>query len=214
MDFTDQGTQPSETAPKASPETGSPKKKRDHNRLGRIGIAAIVAGVAVLLVAIAALIGFSSNTNEDQFVDTSKLQAVFLNTGQVYFGNITALNSKYLVLNNIYYPQSQPVSTVSTASGTINTKLLKLGCESYGPYDQMIINSDQVNLWENLQDSSQVATKISQFVKDNPNGLKCTDQSSNNAGNITLNVNTTPVTSSTTSSTTTPASSTTTSTKH
>ncbi len=39
-------------------------------------------------------------------MDTNKLQAVFLNTGQVYFGHIKSLNDKYFVVTNIYYLQA------------------------------------------------------------------------------------------------------------
>jgi hypothetical protein len=126
-----------------------------------------------------ASIAFSTNDNENKYVDTSKLQAVFLGTGQVYFGNVKALNDKYFVLTNIYYLQtsSSSTSTTSTAANT-SVSLVKLGCELHQPYDQMVINRSQVTFWENLQSDGQVAKAVAAFEKANPSGQKCTDQSS------------------------------------
>ncbi|HET7060292.1 MAG TPA: hypothetical protein VFH99_03200 [Candidatus Saccharimonadales bacterium] len=198
MDFT-RSPQSSTSTPGAGAAVpaGTPKKKRDRNKWSRIGIVTIVAAVVILLVALVAVIGFSGNKTEDKYVDTSKLQAVFLNTGQVYFGNIKSLNNKYFVLTNIYYLQ-QTNSNGSSSSGSSssnagsNVTLVKLGCELHEPYDQMVINSDQVTFWENLQDNGQVAKAVSSFQKQNPSGLKCSDQSSSsssNSGNAAQNAN-------------------------
>lgn len=211
MDFTNRSAQSSQaTAPNTSTGVqGSPKKKRDRNKWSRVGAVAIVATVAILLIALVASISFSGNANENKYIDTSKLQAVFLNTGQVYFGNVKALNNKYFVLTNIYYLQQTNASGSSASSSSSSTgnnvTLVKLGCELHEPYDQMVINSDQVTFWENLQDNGQVAKAVSTFQKQNPNGLKCTDQSSSsstNSSSATQNANngstsTTPSTSTT-----------------
>src|SRR5882757_4048408 len=55
----------------------------------------IVIGIAVLLAGVALAVGRGSNTNESQYISTSKYQAVFLNNGQVYFGKIINMNSQY-----------------------------------------------------------------------------------------------------------------------
>ena len=116
----------------------------------------------------------------------SSLQAVFLNTGQVYFGNIKTLNNKYFVLSNIYYLQTSGGNTAAAANANTSVSLVKLGCELHEPYDQMVINRDQVTFWENLQDNGQVATAVSTFKKQNPDGQKCADQSSS-AGTDSVN---------------------------
>jgi hypothetical protein len=199
MDFTNRSAQPSAPSPSsnAPASAGSSKKKRDRGRWSRIGIVTIVGLVVVLLVALVAFIGFTGDNSEDKYVDSSKLQAVFLNTGQVYFGNIKALNDKFFVLNNIYYLQQTNANSSansSASSGTNNNvTLVKLGCELHEPYDQMVINSGQVTFWENLQDNGQVAKAVASFEKQNPNGLKCTDQSSSsssNSGNAAQNATT------------------------
>jgi hypothetical protein len=140
--------------------------------------------VIVLLVAVVAYIGFSNSTpSESKYVDSSRLQAVFLNTGQVYFGNIKTLNDKYFVVTNIYYLQTSSNGSSSSDSSNTSVTLVKLGCELHEPYDQMVINRDQVTFWENLQAGGQVAKAVSTFQKDNPNGQKCTDQSSSSSNN-------------------------------
>ena len=188
MDFTTRGNQPSPSSQNAGANApaGSSKKKRDRGKWARIGVVTIVGAVVVLLVALIAFIGFSGNNGEDKYVDSSRLQAVFLSTGQVYFGNIKTLNSKYIVLTNIYYlQQTNSGSSNSSASSNAgsNVTLVKLGCELHEPYDQMVINSSQVTFWENLQDNGQVAKAVSTFEKQNPNGLKCADQSSSSSSN-------------------------------
>ena len=134
--------------------------------------------VAVLLLTV---VVFVSNNNggkpENNFVNTGKLQAVFLNTGQVYFGNIKTLNDKYFVLSNIYYLQTSNGSSSSSAAANTSVSLVKLGCELHAPYDQMVISSSQVTFWENLQSDGQVAQAVHKFEAANPNGQKCADQS-------------------------------------
>ena len=202
MDFTGRSTQP-QAAPSGNhaaapvPPAAPTKRKQRKGSWNRAGVMVFVAAVIILIIALTIFIGFGGNSSkdEDKYVDTSKLQAVFLNTGQVYFGNIKTLNSKYFVLTNIYYLQTtgNGSSSSSTSTGSNNVTLVKLGCELHEPYDQMVINSSQVTFWENLQDNGQVATAVSKFQKENPNGLKCTDQSSSSSStstNATQNANT------------------------
>jgi hypothetical protein len=160
------------------------------NKWGRYGAVAAVTAVVILLVGLIVLTASDNVKNEDSYVDSSKLQAVFLNTGQVYFGNIQAYNHQYVVLTNIYYLQTaNSGSSTSTSSSSANTNvsLVKLGCELHQPYDQMVINTSQVTFWENLQSTGQVAKAVATFQKENPNGQKCSDQSassSNTAGSV------------------------------
>ena len=190
MDFTTRGASAHQSAPSPSAGPSAPsapsKKKRDSGKWRRIGVTVIVGAVVLLLIALVALIGFSGNNNEKSYVDSSKLQAVFLNTGQVYFGNIKALNNKYFVLTNIYYLQqtnSSSSSSASTSKAGNNVTLVKLGCELHEPYDQMVINSNQVTFWENLQDGGKVAKAVANYEKQHPNGTNCADQSSSSSTN-------------------------------
>lgn len=136
----------------------------------------LLFSVTVLALAIAVLLR-SSNPNEGQYVLNDKYQAVFLNNGQVYFGKVTSSTSRYYNLQNVFYLSSSNgnASSSTTQQNTAsNYTLVKLGCELHGPYDQMVINRDQVTFWENLKDSSTVVKTIKEWVKQNPNGQQCT----------------------------------------
>jgi hypothetical protein len=187
MDFSSRNVQSPAVNPSAQSSVpsspGNKRSKTDKSKWSRIGTVALVVAVAILLGGLIALTAFGGDKSEATYVDTSKLQAVFLNTGQVYFGNVKALNTKYFVLTNIYYLQTSNSSGSSSASSSSNTNvtLVKLGCELHQPYDQMVINTDQVTFWENLQSDGQVAKAVATFQKDNPNGQKCTDQSASSS---------------------------------
>lgn len=186
MDFSNRSAQQPQVQPAAAPAAAhsAPSKKgrfggSDNNKWKRIGVVVAIAAVVILIVAAIVAVSSTSTTAESKYVDSGKLQAVFLNTGQVYFGNIKVLNNKYVVLTNIYYLQTSNSSGSSSSSSTnSNVSLVKLGCELHEPYDQMVINRSQVTFWENLQDGGQVAKAVKQFEQANPNGQKCTDQSS------------------------------------
>ncbi|HSX31953.1 MAG TPA: hypothetical protein VLF43_01725 [Candidatus Saccharimonadales bacterium] len=183
MDFSNRNAQaaPAPAAPAAGPSGGGKKNKASGKDWGRIGGFVAVVAVAILLVATIVAVSTSSSSipKEEKYVDSTKLQAVFLNTGQVYFGKIKQLNSKYFVVSNIYYLQTSGGAASGTAAAAnTSVSLVKLGCELHEPYDQMVINRDQVTFWENLQDNGQVAQAVKTFVKQNPSGQKCADQSS------------------------------------
>jgi hypothetical protein len=135
----------------------------------------MLAGIVVLLAAIAYGIGHGPSDNEFKFVDQSKYQAVFLNNGQVYFGNISSLNDKYVRMTGIYY-LTQTTSTDSSKSSSYS--LVKLGCQQiHDPYDSMVINRQEVSFWENIQDNGKVVSSIKAFKKQNPNGPDCSQVS-------------------------------------
>jgi hypothetical protein len=199
MDFSNRNVPSQATAPGAqhaasgalNNSSGNSKRgKADKSKWDRIVFVVMVTAIVILLLSLSAALAYSPK-GEDQYVDNTKLQAVFLNTGQVYFGNVTALNSKYFVLTNIYYLQTSSSNSSSTSASTSSNSsvtLVKLGCELHEPYDKMVINSDQVTFWENLQTGGQVAKAVSTFQKDNPNGQKCADQSSSSSNSSSNSV--------------------------
>ncbi len=200
MDFMNRGnrqvqqnTQPAEPATGLGTKINTPNNAskstslKDKNKLTRIGYIAFVVALAILLIAVLSSILLNKGTSNGEagFVDNSKYQAVFLNGGQVYFGNIDDLNSKYLNLSDIYYlrvnQQVQPDQ--QSANDANDVSLVKLGCELHGPQDSMVINREQVIFWENLKEDGQVAKAIAEYVKANPDGQKCDQQNAtNNSG--------------------------------
>ena len=133
MDFNNREIKPQHTTVASAPHPAAApsKQKKDQGKWGRIGFVAAVGLIVVLLVGLTTLFATGDATkNEYKYVDSSKLQAVFLNTGQVYFGSIKSLNNNYLVLANIYYLQTASSGgTTSAQSTNSNVTLVKLGCE-------------------------------------------------------------------------------------
>ena len=201
MDFMNRGnrpvqqnTQPTEGlagAPKASGSKNS--KVKNSGKWFKVGQIAFLAAIAVLILAVVLSLVFvkDSGSKESAQVKSDKLQAVFLNGGQVYFGKISDINSKNLTLNNIYYlrvnQQVQPNQANNPSANDIS--LVKLGCELHGPEDSMVIYRDQVIFWENLKSDGQVAKAVDEYVKANPQGQKC-DQQQNTSTNGGANTNT------------------------
>jgi hypothetical protein len=195
MDFTNRSapTQNQDIEHIGAPTNSGVSGKRPNNssnklsktKWGSVGVLAALIAVVILIIALIVLVAANNNTTKDRsevsYVKTSKLQAVFLNTGQVYFGNITSLNNNYLILTNIFYLQTASGSSSTTSTSASNVSLVKLGCELHRPYDQMVINRGQVTFWENLQSDGQVATAVATYQKDNPGPQKCADQSTSSS---------------------------------
>ncbi|MBC7546205.1 hypothetical protein H7171_00490 [Candidatus Saccharibacteria bacterium] len=210
MDFSNRGAQPQNVAPSVQSSASNVIRKtsngnKDVNKVTRIAVVVLAALVAIVLVALTASVLFGNKSKESGFVDKSKYQAVFLNTGQVYFGKINDLNSNYFVVSGIYYLQTSSTGTTTAASAAnTSVSLVKLGCELHAPTDRMVINRSQVTFWENLQDTGQVANAIQKFVKDNPTGQKCSNTAANSTtNNVQGSTNTTTNTAPTTTTPTT-----------
>jgi hypothetical protein len=174
MEFMNRGGQPvAAPAPAQHPVRG----KRERSKVLRVISSILLISVALLVAAVAIYISTSSGKSEGEYVNKDKFQAVFLNGGQVYFGKIRTLNSQYITVDNIYYLRVNQQATQGTdaaAASDQDISLAKLGCELHGPEDEMVINREQVTFWENLKDDGQVAKAITEFVKQNPDGQKCT----------------------------------------
>lgn len=98
-------------------------------------------------------------TTGEASINKNGFQAVFLKSGQVYFGKITAISETQLTLENIYYLKEN--------SGNDPT-LVKLGSEVHGPEDKMFIERAQIEFWENSKESSQVVKAIREYEKQKP----------------------------------------------
>lgn len=193
MDFS-RTTQPQTVAPStqaSSTSAGNRKGRSGDGNWGGLSSMLLVGAVALLLIALVAFISFGGNkdkSDENKYVNSSKLQAVFLNTGQVYFGKIQSLTDKYFVVTNIYYLQTSSTGAATTAAAAnTSVSLVKLGCELHEPLDQMVINRSQVTFWENLSPDGQVAKAVKTFQQQNPSGQKCADQT-NASGSTPSNV--------------------------
>jgi hypothetical protein len=178
----------------------APSGRRKHidwaGRAVRIEWFVFTALVALVLLLAIGWLMFSGNgtTTESNQIDNSKYQAVFLNGGATsgsvayttYFGHVTKLNNNYVILKDVYYLTT---STTNDNAQSANPQLTKLGCQQlHSPYDEMVINRNQVAFWENLQDSGKVVQAIKQFKAQNPNGPNCSSTSnSTTSGSNTQN---------------------------
>ena len=135
-------------------------------RKGRTGM---IIGLILGFVLLAAGIGgywFLSRSQLSTQIDSGKYQAVFLSSGQVYFGKLTAVDSQYLKLSGVFYIQSQQDAASDedqiTTQDSTGMQLIKLGEEVHGPEDTMVINRDQMLFFENLKSDGKVTQLIRQ----------------------------------------------------
>jgi hypothetical protein len=180
MEFMNRGAQPQAAPlPNQNQRPANSGGKKQRGKVMRIVSALLLVSVGLLIAAVAVFVATSSTKSEKSYLDADKFQAVFLNGGQVYFGKVRELNDKFLTVDNIYYlrvnEQTQQDTANPSQQAQQDISLAKLGCELHGPEDQMVINREQVSFWENLKDDGQVAKAIAEFVRQNPDGQKCTD---------------------------------------
>lgn len=199
MDFMSRGgRQPQTSNQSSSVDSGSTPSasssrtsKASSGGSMRYAMVGLLFSLTILLVALSVylVVGGKKVADESKSVNSNAYQAIFLNGGQVYFGKVTALNTSFIKLSDIYYlrvnQQVQPNQTAEQAQQDVS--LAKLGCELHGPEDTMVINRDQVIFWENLKekdnDEGQVVQAIAKYKEQNPNGQKCATQ--NAAGSNT-----------------------------
>ena len=131
--------------------------------------AGMIIGLILGIVLLAAGIGgywFLSRSQLSAQIDSAKYQAVFLSSGQVYFGKLTTVDSQYLKLSGVFYIQSQQDAASDedqiTTQESTGMQLIKLGEEVHGPEDTMVINRDQMLFFENLKSDGKVTQLIRQ----------------------------------------------------
>lgn len=177
MDFANRGTRPvgsdSVTPGVLSTGTSNKSPKSGSTKLTRILMVTLLFSGTLLAIALIIFVVFGRTPSEDGYVEKTHYQAVFLNGGQVYFGKIGKFNDKYLTLSDIFYLRVNQPAGGSTAASSNDVSLAKLGSELHGPEDQMVINRDQVQFWENLKNDGQVVKAITTY-KANPNAANNT----------------------------------------
>jgi hypothetical protein len=121
--------------------------------------------IAVALLpglAMAALVGCSGSgsiTGPVPKIDTA-YSAVLLDTGLVYYGKLTGLDTSFPVLKDVYYiqqatdPQSKQTSNI----------LIRRGNEWHGP-EETVINARHIVLIEPVGANSKVAQLIAEQQK-------------------------------------------------
>ena len=101
----------------------------------------------------------------------SDWQAVFLTNNQVYFGKITKMTDKEIVLKDVYYLSASqilperilPEDKKGNVIANQESFLIKLGSEIHEPQDELRINRDHILFIEDLKNDSPIVEAIKQY---------------------------------------------------
>lgn len=146
-----------------------------------------ILGLVIIILAVAGYIVFKmvpQTTTELTAGDTqgaiaasepageSDYQAIFLTTGQAYFGKIVgSMTGQYVEMEDIYYLQTQQPLQQNTKdkkpADQPSVSLVKFGGELHGPTDQMWFNRDNILVIQNLRVDSNVVKTIENYKKAN-----------------------------------------------
>lgn len=149
--------------PSVTPSRGvrqeSPKKKRSLKKWLLVALATVVVVGGLLWFFVFRGMGAAGQ------IEGGNYQAVFLTSGQVYFGKLVVVDGSYMKLSDVFYIQTSSSSTTvqSTDTNASDMKLIKLGNEIHGPKDAMVISRDQVLFFENLKTDGKVAQTIKDY---------------------------------------------------
>jgi hypothetical protein len=119
----------------------------------------IAAALTVIGLMCGASAGCSSTAVKATGVPTfdTEFQAVLLDTGLVYYGKISGLDTDYPVLRDVYYIQQSK----DEKSNQVNNVLIRRGNEWHGPA-MTVLNSKHIVLVEPVGANSKVAQLIQQ----------------------------------------------------
>ena len=156
-------------ATSASKHAGGKKRLSVIKKLGfKQAVMLVVAAIVIVVATLLSVLWYQSTMGAN--IDSSKFQAVFFTNGQVYFGKLQTLNGNYMKLTDIFYLQTKTTDAsgnpqATSAQGTNDVQLIKLGNEIHGPVDEMIISKDQMLFFENLKSDGKVAQSIEKYQK-------------------------------------------------
>ncbi len=203
MEFMSRGLRPNrqgqpsggQSAPAHEPQTTETRRpavaSSNSSAWLRISSGILFISMALLLAAVAASIAFRSTEGEGGFVQKDQMQVVVMNNDQQppYFGKITKITDKYVVLTDVWYLLSAQQVQPGSETQNNNLEVRKLGCEIHGPADQMFINRSEVLYWENLKNDGRIPQEIANYKQNNPDYAACNPQAGAGGG---TNTNTQP----------------------
>jgi hypothetical protein len=113
-------------------------------------------GIAVVLIALVAMFFFVQpaipvRTPSAAAIDPNKFYAVLLTNNSVYFGRLQGLGSRFPVLTEVYYIQSNQ----NPETKAVSNVLIKRGKELHGP-DRMVLNEKSIVFVEPVGSGSKV----------------------------------------------------------
>jgi len=146
------------------PDITSPTQLREQSRflsIGRIQGRAKWSQVLTVLLIVLAFVAIATSvvvkiSYAMPGIQKDKYQAVFLDDGKVFFGDLVNKDGGYVMLKNAYYTKS---ANQEGEDGS-QTALIEVGSESYGPDNSLMISRSKIQFWQNLKEDSQVAQAI------------------------------------------------------
>lgn len=160
-----------ESVRKNAPAGQKPKGKKP-------GLKTVILSAAAVLLFAALVVGglFLYRAVTGSVINKDKYQAVFLTSGQVYFGKLDNIGGEYSKLTDVFYIQATETDSDEADAqnpqeeeAATDLQLIKLGSEVHGPEDEMIINKEQILFVENLKTDGKVSDSIRQYYN-NLNG--------------------------------------------
>ena len=138
-------------------EHAQPKTTKIKSRLYKLGLVvgglALVLGIAVVTVTV-------MRSQPAQQIDASKYQAIYLSSGQMYFGKLQNTGGDFLIIKSPYIAQSVDANADTKTATSSQATLVKVSSQVYGPDDSIAVKSSQVTFWQNLRDDSKVSQAI------------------------------------------------------
>lgn len=159
-------------APKPAAHHKQPRSKKSLIKITALSVVAVVVLAGLVVGGL-----FATRTVFASPIEKDKYQAVFLASGQVYFGKLESLNGQYNRLTDVFYIQATAAeedaqNPQDTNVDATDLQLIKLGNEVHGPEDAMLINRDQILFVENLKVDGRVSDSIRQYYNALQNGQR------------------------------------------
>lgn len=131
----------------------------------------VVVRTSLLFTAVAGilLLGVMFSDASQSAVKSDRYQAVFFTNGQVYFGHLKDAKAKNPVLEDVYTLQTTSTEDTTVSQPATAPEALavaKLETAAHAPENEMILKSDQILFWENLNESSKVVQLIKAAQKE------------------------------------------------
>ncbi len=117
----------------------------------------VIAPCAIVITVLLCLLGYRRLYVQAPPRLTTSYQAVVLDNGQSFFGQIDDLRSPLLTLRSVYYIKNQ----VDPTTKNVTSILVKRGNEVHAP-DYMVVNKQHVLFIEPVNAGSQVAKLIAE----------------------------------------------------
>lgn len=89
---------------------------------------------------------------------SSEFWAIYLDSGQVFYGKKDKQNQNYVTMTNVFYYQPGVRSTSSE-----NIRIIKVGTEIHQPQDYVYVNKQHIERQEQLSSDSKVVKAIEQY---------------------------------------------------